>query len=185
VKVHIAVNDEPTSADVEPRLLLVDYLRNVVGLKATNIGCDTTTCGTCTVLIDGQAVKSCTVLTVQADQTTVTTMEGLDGAAAGEPAHPVTRAFRQEHGLQCGFCTPGMVMAAVDLIAANPDPRGATGLEPATAWTTTEAHVVSSPPGPHAGARHAPAPWCKALEPRRAESDTGEAREALGRPAAA
>uniref|UniRef100_UPI003F490B48 (2Fe-2S)-binding protein n=1 Tax=Nonomuraea bangladeshensis TaxID=404385 RepID=UPI003F490B48 len=120
MKVEIKVNGEHTSADVEPRMLLAHYLRDVVGLKATNIGCDTTTCGACTVLVDGKSVKSCTVLAVQAHEQAVTTMEGLD-TAEGEPVHPVTRAFREEHGLQCGFCTPGMVMAAVSLISENPD----------------------------------------------------------------
>ncbi|GAA4540921.1 (2Fe-2S)-binding protein [Pseudonocardia xishanensis] len=115
MKVEITVNGERTSADVEPRTLLAHYLRENVGLKATNIGCDTTSCGACTVLVDGESVKSCTVLAVQADQLSVQTMEdlGMD--------HPVTAAFRQEHGLQCGFCTPGMVMAAVGLIDENPD----------------------------------------------------------------
>jgi carbon-monoxide dehydrogenase small subunit len=116
VKVEITVNGVDTSADVEPRTLLVHYLREELGLRATNIGCDTTSCGACTVLLDGESVKSCTVLAAQADQLSVTTMEGLDGGLA----HPVTAGFRQEHGLQCGFCTPGMVMAAVGLIAENP-----------------------------------------------------------------
>ena len=109
MKVEITVNGAITSADVEPRTLLAHYLRENVGLKATNIGCDTTSCG------------ACTVLAVQADQQSVTTMEGLGTYADGELTHPVTAAFRQEHGLQCGFCTPGMVMAAVSLIEENPD----------------------------------------------------------------
>jgi carbon-monoxide dehydrogenase small subunit len=121
MKVEITVNGERTSADVEPRTLLAHYLRDNVGLKATNIGCDTTSCGACTVLVDGESVKSCTVLAVQADQQAVTTMEGLEGASEGNPAHAVTAAFRQEHGLQCGFCTPGMVMAAISLIEEDPD----------------------------------------------------------------
>jgi len=121
VKVEITVNGERTSADVEPRTLLAHYLRENVGLKATNIGCDTTSCGACTVLLDGESVKSCTVLAVQVDEQSVTTMEGLEGADRGEPAHPVTAAFRAEHGLQCGFCTPGMVMSAISLIDENPD----------------------------------------------------------------
>ncbi len=120
VKITIGVNGESTSADVEPRLLLAHYLRDVVGLKATNIGCDTTSCGACTVLVDGEAVKSCTVLAVQADQQSVTTMEGLSPDA--EHLHPVAAAFRAEHGLQCGFCTPGMVLAAVSLLTENPAP---------------------------------------------------------------
>lgn len=120
VKIEITVNGESTSADVEPRLLLAHYLRDVIGLKATNIGCDTTSCGACTVLVDGESVKSCTVLAVQADQQSVTTMEGL--SPDPEHLHPVAAAFQAEHGLQCGFCTPGMVMAAVSLLAENPEP---------------------------------------------------------------
>jgi carbon-monoxide dehydrogenase small subunit len=120
MQVSITVNGRRRSDDVEPRLLLAHYLREICGLKATNIGCDTTSCGACTVLVDGESVKSCTVLTVQADGTSVTTLEGLAGPD-GE-LHPVQAAFREEHGLQCGFCTPGMVMASVGLLAANPDP---------------------------------------------------------------
>ncbi|ODU00270.1 MAG: carbon monoxide dehydrogenase [Pseudonocardia sp. SCN 72-86] len=121
MKVEITVNGRSTSDEVEPRLLLAHYLRENVGLKATNIGCDTTSCGACTVLLDGQSVKSCTVLAVQADQLAVTTMEGLAGENGDSLDHPVTAAFRAEHGLQCGFCTPGMVMAVTGLIAENPD----------------------------------------------------------------
>ena len=102
------------------RTLLVHFLRDVAGLTATNVGCDTTSCGACTVLLDGESVKSCTVLAAQADGREVTTVEGLAGGS-GE-MHPVQRAFRAEHGLQCGFCTPGMVMAAVSLLAENPSP---------------------------------------------------------------
>jgi len=98
----------------------VHHLREVCGLRATNVGCDTTSCGACTVLVDGLTVKSCTVLAVQADGAQVTTLEGLAGPD-GE-LHPVQAAFRAEHGLQCGFCTPGMVMAAVGILAGNPDP---------------------------------------------------------------
>jgi carbon-monoxide dehydrogenase small subunit len=119
VKVQLTVNGEERSDDVEPRLLLVHYLREVLGLRAANVGCDTTSCGACTVLLNGTSVKSCTVLTVQADGQDVTTAEGL--ARDGE-LHPVQAAFRQEHGLQCGFCTPGMVMAATGLLAENPHP---------------------------------------------------------------
>jgi aerobic carbon-monoxide dehydrogenase small subunit len=129
VKVELTVNGEPRSDDVEPRLLLVHYLREVLGLRAANVGCDTTSCGACTVLLNGQSVKSCTVLTAQADGAEVVTAEGL--ARDGE-LHPVQAAFRQEHGLQCGFCTPGMVMAATGLLAENPHPTEAevrAGLE--------------------------------------------------------
>ena len=118
--VTMTVNGEQVSADIEPRTLLVHFLREVAGLTATNVGCDTSSCGACTVLLDGQSVKSCTVLAAQADGRAVTTVEGLAGPD-GE-LHPVQRAFRQEHGLQCGFCTPGMVMAAVSLLAENPVP---------------------------------------------------------------
>ncbi|NEM08958.1 (2Fe-2S)-binding protein [Geodermatophilus normandii] len=120
MEVSITVNGQQRTDDVEPRLLLAHYLREVRDLRATNIGCDTTSCGACTVIVDGLSVKSCTVLAVQADGAQVTTLEGLAGPD-GE-LHPVQRAFRDEHGLQCGFCTPGMVMAAVGLLADNPDP---------------------------------------------------------------
>ncbi len=125
MQVTITVNGERFVDDVEPRLLLAHYLRDVRGLKATNIGCDTTSCGACTVHVDGEAVKSCTVLAVQADGSSVTTLEGL-AATAGDQAvdgmHPMQVAFRAEHGLQCGFCTPGMVMAATALLQSNPSP---------------------------------------------------------------
>jgi carbon-monoxide dehydrogenase small subunit len=119
MKVSITVNGAQRSDDVEPRLLLVHYLRDVCGLRATNVGCDTTSCGACTVLLDGESVKSCTVLAAQADGGTVVTTEGLgrDGTM-----HPVQEAFREEHALQCGFCTPGMVMASVALLQENPSP---------------------------------------------------------------
>ncbi len=120
MKVRITVNGAETTADVEPRLLLAHYLRDVLGLRATNIGCDTTSCGACTVLLDGESVKSCTLLAVQADEQSVTTLEGL--SADAEHLHPMAAAFRAEHGLQCGFCTPGMVLAAISLLAENPEP---------------------------------------------------------------
>jgi carbon-monoxide dehydrogenase small subunit len=119
MQVKLTVNGEQRSDDVEPRLLLVHYLREVCGLRAANIGCDTTSCGACTVLLNGESVKSCTVLTAQAAGQEVVTAEGL--APDGE-LHPVQQAFRDEHGLQCGFCTPGMVMAAVSLLRENPSP---------------------------------------------------------------
>jgi len=120
MEVEVTVNGATRRDDVEPRLLLVHYLREVLGLRATNVGCDTSSCGACTVHLDGVAVKSCTVLTVQADGCQVTTLEGLAGQD-GE-LNPVQAAFRAEHGLQCGFCTPGMVMAASALLRTNPDP---------------------------------------------------------------
>jgi aerobic carbon-monoxide dehydrogenase small subunit len=119
MEIMVAVNGVEQRHDVEPRLLLVQYLRDVVGLTGTNVGCDTSSCGACTVLVDGESVKSCTVLAVQADGTEVTTIEGL---ADGDRLHPVQQAFRDEHGLQCGFCTPGMVMAAVSLLQEQPNP---------------------------------------------------------------
>jgi len=112
LEVEITVNGTPTRNSVEARTLLVHYLREVVGLTGTNIGCDTTSCGACTVLLDGESVKSCTVLAVQADGHEVTTIEGL---ADGDTLHPMQEAFREHHGLQCGYCTPGMVMASVSL----------------------------------------------------------------------
>ena len=120
MQVSVTVNGEHRTDEVEPRLLLAHYLRDVCGLRATNIGCDTTSCGACTVVVDGLSVKSCTVLAVQAQGARVTTVEGL--SEPGGDLHPVQEAFREEHGLQCGFCTPGMVMAAIGLLAGNPDP---------------------------------------------------------------
>jgi aerobic carbon-monoxide dehydrogenase small subunit len=127
---HITVTVDGVSYadDVEPRLLLVHYLREVLGKTGTPIGCDTSNCGACTVLLDGQSVKSCAVLAVQADSADVTTIEGLaasgqgHGAGANGALHPVQRAFHEEHALQCGYCTPGMIMAAADLLRDNPHP---------------------------------------------------------------
>jgi aerobic carbon-monoxide dehydrogenase small subunit len=123
VKVTVTVNRGEISAEVPDRTLLVDFLRQVAGLTAANVGCDTSSCGACTVLLDGQSVKSCTVLAAQADGREVVTAEGL--ASGPDELHPVQRAFRTEHGLQCGFCTPGMVMATVSLLAENPSPTEA------------------------------------------------------------
>ena len=106
-------------AEVEPRSLLVYFLRDALGLKGTNVGCDTSSCGACTVLLDGESVKSCTVLAVQADGSEVTTIERL---ADGDRLHPVQQAFHEQHGLQCGYCTPGFVMATVSLLEENPSP---------------------------------------------------------------
>jgi carbon-monoxide dehydrogenase small subunit len=116
---ELRVNGERRSLDVEPRALLVQALRDGLGLTGTHIGCDTSQCGACTVLLDGRAVKSCTVLALQVTGSEVTTIEGLapDGAL-----HPVQRAFVEEHGLQCGFCTPGMILTSVDLLSRNGDP---------------------------------------------------------------
>ncbi len=121
VRVNVTVNGESRSSEVEPRLLLVHYLRDTLGLTGTHIGCDTSNCGACTVLMDGESVKSCTVLAVQADGAKVQTIEGM--APAGNGAlHPIQEAFWEHHGLQCGYCTPGMIMAAADLLKRNPNP---------------------------------------------------------------
>ena len=122
MKVSMRINGEVREHDVEPRTLLVHHIRDNVGLTGTNIGCDTSSCGACTILIGGESVKSCTVLAVQADGADITTIEGL---ADGDRMHPMQEAFRENHGLQCGYCTPGMVMAAVSLLAENPDPTEA------------------------------------------------------------
>jgi carbon-monoxide dehydrogenase small subunit len=119
VRVQATVNGERHEADVEPRLLLVHWLRDGLGLTGTHVGCDTTNCGACTVHLNGEAVKSCTVLAVQADGAEVATIEGL---ANGDGLHPLQEAFWEHHGLQCGYCTPGMIMAAVDLLRRNPNP---------------------------------------------------------------
>jgi aerobic carbon-monoxide dehydrogenase small subunit len=118
---HIAltVNGEQREAEVEPRQLLVYFLREQLGLTGTNVGCDTSSCGACTVLLEGESVKSCTLLAVQADGYEVTTIEGLAG---GDGLHPVQQAFHEQHALQCGYCTPGMVLAAVSLLQENPSP---------------------------------------------------------------
>ncbi len=120
MQITINVNGTDQSHDVEPRTLLVQYVRDVVGLTGTNIGCDTTSCGACTVLMDGESVKSCTVLAAQADGSAVITIEGL-----GDPdgsMHPVQQAFHEHHGLQCGYCTPGMVLAVTSLLKEIPEP---------------------------------------------------------------
>jgi carbon-monoxide dehydrogenase small subunit len=130
VRITLTVNGEERSGDVEPRTLLVHHLRDAMGLTGTNVGCDTSSCGACTVLFDGESVKSCTVLAVQADGHEVTTIEGLAahatataaGNGEGGALHPMQQAFHEHHGLQCGFCTPGFVMAAVSLLRENPHP---------------------------------------------------------------
>jgi aerobic carbon-monoxide dehydrogenase small subunit len=119
MRVSMSVNETTREHDVEPRLLLVQYLRDVCGLTGVKVGCDTSACGACTVLVDGESVKSCTMLAAQADGATVTTIEGL---ARGDQMHPVQQAFHEHHGLQCGYCTAGMVMAAVSLLEEIPDP---------------------------------------------------------------
>jgi carbon-monoxide dehydrogenase small subunit len=129
IPVNLNVNGRAVQLSVEPETLLVDALRDQLRLTGTHVGCDTSQCGACTVLLDGNSVKSCTVLVVQAASLSVTTIEGLGTAAA---LHPMQAAFREHHALQCGFCTPGMIMSAVDLLSRNPDPTEAevrAGLE--------------------------------------------------------
>jgi carbon-monoxide dehydrogenase small subunit len=120
VNIRVTVNGEERAVEVEPRDLLVHTLRDEIGLTGTHVGCDTSSCGACTVHLDGEAVKSCTVLSVQADGHEVRTIEGMAGAN-GE-LHPLQQGFWEMHGLQCGYCTPGMIMAAADLLERNPDP---------------------------------------------------------------
>jgi aerobic carbon-monoxide dehydrogenase small subunit len=142
--VSITVNGQARQSEVEPRTLLVQYLRETLGLTGTHVGCDTSQCGACTVLLDGQAVKACTVLAVQADGQQVTTIEGL---ARDGDLHPLQRAFWEEHGLQCGFCTPGMIMTAADFLARVPDPTDAQirhALEGNLCRCTGYQHIVNS-----------------------------------------
>ena len=142
--VTITVNGSRHARDVEPRLLLTHFLRETLGLTGTNIGCDTSQCGSCTVLLDGAAVKSCTVLAVQADGCEVTTVEGL---AKDGKLHPLQEAFWEKHGLQCGFCTPGMLLNAVDLLKRNPKPTEAEirhGIEGNLCRCTGYQNIVAS-----------------------------------------
>ncbi len=117
--ITVTINGVPRTHEVEPRLLLVHYLRDVLGLTGTHVGCDTSQCGCCVVHVDGDSVKACTMLAAQANGTSVTTVEGL---AQGDKLHPLQEAFREHHGLQCGFCTPGMLMSAADLLQKHPNP---------------------------------------------------------------
>ena len=119
VSVSLTVNGEAVSADVEPRTLLVQMLREELGLTGTHVGCDTSQCGACVVHFNGDSIKACTLLAVQAEGSDVTTIEGV---ADGDTLHPMQQAFHENHGLQCGFCTPGMIMSALDLVKNNPDP---------------------------------------------------------------
>ena len=122
MKINVTINGETRTDDVEPRTLLVHYIREMRGLTGTHIGCDTSQCGACTVLVDGLAVKSCTMFAVQADGATIQTIEGV---ATDEALHPVQEAFWLEHGLQCGYCTPGMVMTLMQVLERNPNPTEA------------------------------------------------------------
>lgn len=142
--IAVTVNGTTHRHDVEPRLLLVYYLREELGLTGTHIGCDTTSCGSCTVLLNGQAVKSCTLLAVQADGADILTVEGL---ADNGKLHPIQEGFWEEHGLQCGFCTPGMMLAAVQLLARKPNPTDAEirhGLDGNLCRCTGYQHIVNS-----------------------------------------
>lgn len=144
MKVSITANGVASTHDVEPRLLLVHYLREVLGLTGTHIGCDTTSCGACTVMLNGLAVKSCTVLAVQADGGNILTVEGL---AKDGKLHPIQEAFWEEHGLQCGFCTPGMMITALQILERNPQPTEAQirhGLEGNLCRCTGYQHIVNA-----------------------------------------
>ena len=142
--ISINVNGVDHAAEVEPRLLLVHYLRDVLGLTGTHIGCETSICGACTILVDGQAVKSCTMLAVQANGSNVTTIEGL---ATNGDLHPVQEGFWEKHGLQCGYCTPGMIIAASQIIDRNPNPSREEirhGLEGNLCRCTGYQHIVEA-----------------------------------------
>jgi carbon-monoxide dehydrogenase small subunit len=119
MRLNLTLNGQRREDDVEPRTLLVHYIRDIAGLTGTHVGCESTLCGACTVLMDGKAVKSCTVLAVQADGSQITTIEGI---AKDGKFHPIQEGFWEEHGLQCGYCTPGMIMAAADLLSRDPNP---------------------------------------------------------------
>jgi carbon-monoxide dehydrogenase small subunit len=142
--INLTVNGTPRTHEVEPRLLLVHYLRDVLGLTGTHVGCDTSQCGACTVLIDGEAVKSCTVLAVQADGATITTIEGLGEA---DRLHALQEGFWEQHGLQCGYCTPGMIMTAADLLRRHADPSEEQirhGLEGVLCRCTGYQHIIAA-----------------------------------------
>jgi aerobic carbon-monoxide dehydrogenase small subunit len=142
--IRVTVNGTAHASEVEPRLLLVHYLRDVLGLTGTHIGCDTSSCGACTILMNGKSVKSCTLLAAQADGATLQTVEGL---AQDSKLHPIQEGFWEEHGLQCGFCTPGMMMVSLDLIQRHPDPTDEQirwGLEGNLCRCTGYQHIVNS-----------------------------------------
>ena len=144
MQITVTINGVEHTADVEPRTLLVQFIRENAELTGTNLGCDTSSCGACTIHLDGQSVKSCTLLAVQADGCSATTIEGL---ANGDTLHPMQRCFQENHGLQCGYCTPGMVMAAVSLLDENPNPTEADvriGLEGNLCRCTGYHNIVKS-----------------------------------------
>jgi carbon-monoxide dehydrogenase small subunit len=143
-RISLTINGQPYADEVEPRLLLIHYLREVVGLTGPHIGCETSTCGACTVMLDGKAIKSCTLFTVQADGRQVLTIEGL---ATNGKLDPLQEAFWNEHGLQCGFCTPGMILTAKQLLADNPSPTEEEirkGLEGNVCRCTGYQHIVNA-----------------------------------------
>ena len=161
-QINVRVDGAAYTDDVEPRTLLVHYLREQLGKVGTVVGCDTSNCGACTVHLDGQAVKSCTVLAVQADGQQVTTIEGLGSET---DLHPMQQAFWEQHGLQCGYCTPGMIMAATDLIAKNPDPSEeevrealAGNLCRCTGYHNIVKAVQEAAQNPHGGSMAKPGP---------------------------
>ena len=170
VEIQLHVNGKSCQNEIEPRLLLVHYLRDVLGLTGTHVGCETTLCGACTVLLDGHPVKSCTMLAVQADGAEITTVEGLTSLPeANGGLHPVQEGFWEKHGLQCGYCTPGMMLAAVGLLRENPSPTDAeirraiagnpcrcTGPAPYTHLTPPTRRL----PGTCSSARASRRPWC-------------------------
>jgi carbon-monoxide dehydrogenase small subunit len=142
--ITVTVNGVAHQDEVEPRLLLVHYIRDVLGLTGTHVGCETSICGACTVILDGQSAKSCTMFAVQADGASVTTIEGM---AANGDLHPVQEGFWEQHGLQCGYCTPGMIMAAAQILDRNPDPTDAEirhGLEGNLCRCTGYQHIVEA-----------------------------------------
>jgi carbon-monoxide dehydrogenase small subunit len=142
--VSITVNGKTEQREIEPRMLLVHYLREELGLTGTHVGCETSICGACTVLLDGQSVKSCTLFAIQADGASVTTIEGI---AANGQLHPVQEGFWEQHGLQCGYCTPGMVIAACQILERNPDPSDDDirhGLEGNLCRCTGYQHIVDA-----------------------------------------
>jgi carbon-monoxide dehydrogenase small subunit len=143
-QINVTVNGVAHQSEVEPRMLLVHYLRDVAGLTGTHVGCETSLCGACTVLLDGQAVKSCTVLAVQCDGSKITTIEGM---STNGKLHPVQEGFWEEHGLQCGYCTPGMIMTSAQILERNPDPSDAEirhGLEGNLCRCTGYQHIVQA-----------------------------------------
>ena len=180
VPVTVTVNGQQHVGEVEPRLLLVHFLRDTLGLTGTHVGCDTSNCGACTVHLDGEAVKSCTVLAVQADGAEVTTIEGI--GSDGE-LHPLQEAFWENHGLQCGYCTPGMIMAAADLLRRNPHPSEEEVRDGAGGQPVPLHGLPQHRQGGHGRrARTSASRRCRALEHRR--GDARPERQRLRRPGA-